>query len=135
MDLNLKNCKECGRMFRAASRMQRLCERCRESEEKIFLKVREFIYDNPTTNVMEVSNEMDVDEELVLKWLREGRLQLKGEGVGYPCEKCGEQIQTGRFCATCSREISKSLKSEFTPKIEENSIKKKKSKDRMRFGK
>ncbi len=131
MDLNLKNCKECGRMFKAASRMQRLCERCRENEDKIFLKVREFIYDNPSTNVMEVSEEMNVDEELVLKWLREGRLKLKGEGSGYPCEKCGETIQTGRFCGACSHAMSNELKAGFAPKQEEKPKKKSKGADRM----
>ncbi len=107
--MKLKNCKECGRMFQANLASQKLCQRCGESEDNKFLKVREYIYDNPRCSVVDVSNTLEIEEELILKWLREGRLTLKGEGSGYPCERCESIIQTGRFCASCANKMSSAL--------------------------
>ncbi len=101
----LKNCQKCGRVFQAEEIGQKHCMRCRTDEEDLFLKAREFIYDNPQTNVMEVSTELEIDEDLILKWLRQGRLELKGEGVGYGCDRCGKSIQSGRFCQACQAEL------------------------------
>lgn len=104
-------------MFQAVNSDQKHCERCRVNEDEIFLKVREYIYDNPSTNVMEVSEELEVEEEIILKWLRQGRLQLKGEGVGYGCERCGQSIQTGRFCMSCQNELKSGFKTAFEPEM------------------
>ncbi len=112
--MNLKNCRECGRMFQANFIGQKLCQRCGQSEDDQFLKVREYIYDHPGSSVVDVSNSMEVEEELILKWLREGRLTLKGQGVGYPCDKCKELIQTGKYCAKCASKISQDLKAGFS---------------------
>ncbi len=71
----------------------------------MFMQAREYIYDNPDTNVVEVSEELEIDEDLILKWLRQGRLELKGEGVGYPCDRCGKSIKSGRFCDSCQNEL------------------------------
>lgn len=109
----LKNCSKCGRVFQADEIGQKFCMRCREDEEDLFMAAREFIYDNPDTNVMEVSEELDIEEDLILKWLRQGRLQLKGEGVGYPCDRCGKSIQTGRFCEACQMELKNGFSEAF----------------------
>lgn len=109
----LKNCHKCGRVFQTDEIGQKFCSRCRIDEEGLFLKAREYIYDNPDTNVIDVSEELDIEEELVLKWLRQGRLQLKGEGVGYPCDRCGTSIQTGRFCEKCQVELKSGFDEAF----------------------
>lgn len=109
----LKNCAKCGRVFQAEEIGQKHCARCRNDEDDMFLKAREYIYDNPETNVMEVAEELDIEEDLILKWLRQGRLKLKGEGVGYPCDRCGKSIQTGRFCDACSAELKNGFSEAF----------------------
>jgi len=109
----LKNCAKCGRVFQAEEIGQKHCMRCREGEEDLFLRAREFIYDNPDTNVMEITEELEVEEELVLKWLRQGRLELKGEGVGYPCDRCGKSIKSGRFCDSCQAELKNGFNDAF----------------------
>ncbi len=109
----LKNCAKCGRVFQAEEIGQKYCTRCRGDEDDMFLAAREYIYDNPDTNIMEVSEELDIDEDLILKWLRQGRLKLKGEGVGYPCDRCGKSIQTGRFCDACQAELKNGFNEAF----------------------
>ncbi len=109
----LRNCAKCGRVFQSEEIGQKFCMRCREDEEDLFMAAREYIYDNPETNVMEVSEELDIEEDLILKWLRQGRLQLKGEGVGYPCDRCGKSIQTGRFCDACQMELKNGFSEAF----------------------
>jgi len=109
----LKNCNKCGRVFQAEEIGQKFCDRCKGNEEDLFNKVREYIYDNPDTNVMEVSEELEVDEDLILKWLRQGRLELKGDGVGYPCDRCGKSINSGRFCSACQGELKNGFAEAF----------------------
>lgn len=108
----LKNCIKCGRMFSGTSE-QKFCERCRNNDEDDFSIVREYIYDNPNSTASEVAEETGVDEAKILKFLRQGRLELKGDGVGYPCERCGKSIKTGKFCEQCSEELKKEISSAF----------------------
>ncbi|WP_430883992.1 MerR family transcriptional regulator [Fusibacter sp. JL216-2] len=109
----LKNCSKCGRVFQAEEIGQKYCARCSSDEDDMFMQAREYIYDNPDTNVVEVSEELEIDEDLILKWLRQGRLELKGEGVGYPCDRCGKSIKSGRFCDACQNELKNGFNDAF----------------------
>lgn len=108
----LVNCKKCGRMFSSIAG-EKLCSRCRTNDEDDFKIVREYIYDNPGARVQEVAEETGVSEKKILKFLREGKLELKGEGVGYPCASCGKSIKTGRFCEECQRELKQGFTKAF----------------------
>lgn len=108
----LINCGKCGRMF-SSENEQKLCSKCKNSDEDDFMIVREFIYDNPNSTASEVSEETGVDESKILKFLRQGKLQLKGDGVGYPCERCGKSISTGKFCDACSFELKNEINKAF----------------------
>lgn len=108
----LLNCSKCGRMF-SSEHGQKFCARCRNNDEDDFMIVREYIYDNPDSTASEVAEETGVDEAKILKFLRQGKLELKGEGVGYPCERCGKSIKTGKFCDTCSVELKNEINKAF----------------------
>lgn len=128
----LKNCTKCGRMFQADDYREKLCSRCRGDDEAIFKEVREYLYDHPKANAQEVAEETEATEELVMKWLRAGRLELKGEGVGYPCDHCGVSITTGRFCKKCADEMAKGFKAAMgADKPSEPTIQKKKPNEKM----
>ena len=108
----LKNCKKCGRMFSSIGG-QLFCTKCRTDDEDDFRVVREYIYDNPDSTVSDVHEATEVSEEIILKFLRQGRLTLKNDGVGLECERCGKNINTGRFCDQCAHELKSGFEDAF----------------------
>jgi flagellar operon protein (TIGR03826 family) len=109
----IQNCQKCGRLF-SSENNQKFCERCRENDEDMFKLVREYIYDNPNASIPEVAEETEVPEKKILKFLREGKLELKEDsGFMLDCERCGTAISTGRFCNKCAMEMEKEFKSAF----------------------
>lgn len=108
--MTIRNCSRCGRMFQAEG-ATKLCSRCLDNDEEDFKVVREYVYDNPGANITEVSEETGVSEEKILKFLRQGKLMLKDEvSMVLDCERCGKPIKTGRFCDSCSHEMSQGLR-------------------------
>ncbi len=110
--MQLKNCVKCGRMF-SAEEGQKFCSNCYENDDEIFRLVREYIYDNPGSSVEDVAIATEVDEDKILKFLRQGKLALKGDGVGLECERCGKTISSGRYCDACSAEMKKGFNQAF----------------------
>lgn len=122
------NCEKCGRMFKTIGNIK-MCSRCREGDDDIFRIVREYIYDNPGATVTEVSEATDVSEKKIIHFLKEGRLETKGDSMLLECEKCGEPIASGRMCNSCNRALTKGLrdlaqqmKKEIPDQKEEKSI-------------
>lgn len=110
--MTLKNCAKCGRMF-AGEDNQKFCSKCVENDDDLFRIVREYVYDNPDSTIQQTAEATDVPEEKILKFLRQGKLTLKGDGVGLECERCGKSINSGRFCDTCAAEMSSGFKKAF----------------------
>lgn len=108
MNANLKNCPECGRLFAYVG--VNLCPRCIEEEEEQYQIVRRYVRDNIGANIWEVSEETGVEEERILRFLRDGRLQSKGLEMVLHCERCGKSIQSGRYCEQCILEMDSTLK-------------------------
>ncbi len=106
--MDIRNCKMCGRIFQYNNIPY--CHSCVLKREEMFVTVREYIWENPDANVPEVSEETGIDEKIILEFLREGRLELKKESIGLPCERCGAPIRTGRYCEKCTRELDVELK-------------------------
>jgi len=106
----LKNCKKCGRIFSFIAGVQ-FCEACKKEEEELFDKIWRFLRDNPGASMNAVAAEFEVPYEQLMKYIREGRLQIKtpdGKVVSF-CEKCGIVIQSGRMCDKCERGLTKIL--------------------------
>lgn len=106
--MDLRNCKMCGRIYQHTNLPY--CPSCVVKWEEMFLKVRDYIWDHPKANITEVARETEVDESIVLEFLREGRLELREESIGLPCERCGAPIRTGRYCDKCAKELEVELK-------------------------
>lgn len=103
------NCDKCGRMFQTIADIK-LCSRCRESDDDLFKVVREYVYDNPGATVPEVSEATEVTEKKILAFLREGRLETKGDSMLIDCQKCGSPIASGKYCNNCTNEMSNGLR-------------------------
>lgn len=110
---DLRNCSKCGRLFGYTGRP--LCSFCIEEQEDEYKIVRDYLYDNPGSNVVEVSEATGVDSEQIMRFLREERLQISSENVNMllECESCGKPITTGRFCHACKDSLKSALRKEF----------------------
>ena len=106
--MDIRNCRRCDRIYQY--RGSRYCPSCMLELDEIFVKVRDYIYDHPNATILEVSEALDVEENIILEFLREGRLELSSPGLDYLCERCEKPITTGRFCNDCIQELDRSMK-------------------------
>lgn len=108
-------CEICGNFFNKVGR-KNICSSCREDEDKLFIIVRDYLYEYPKAPIGEVSEQTDVPEDLIAEWVREGRLESKGITLTYPCGMCGKPIHEGKICKKCTDSlgsVSKDLKDQL----------------------
>lgn len=132
--MDVRNCKECGRLFNYMSG-QRLCPACREKLEEKFQDVKRYIEEHKTAQLQEISEENDVSIQQIRQWVREERLTFTDDSiVGIECESCGTTIKTGRFCDSCKKQMANSLGNAIKKK-EEVPVSRREARDRakMRF--
>lgn len=100
------NCERCGKVFSSIS--SRLCEECREEEERMLKRAKEELYRNPGLGVMDLVQRLDIPVEVVEKFIREGRLVLRSrDSVALRCEMCGKEITSGKRCSECEAKVRK----------------------------
>lgn len=102
--MDIKTCRNCGKIFQF--RGSYTCPECVREIDNLFVKVRDFIYRNPRANVETICEETGADSDMILDWLREGRL-LASEGSVplLKCAKCDAPITTGQLCAKCANNL------------------------------
>ncbi|HZJ82169.1 MAG TPA: MerR family transcriptional regulator [Clostridia bacterium] len=106
--MDIRNCKRCNGIFQY--RGSKYCPTCMQEFDDLFIKVRDYIYDNPKANIMEVSGETGVEEDIILQFLKDGRLELESATLDFVCERCDVPITTGRYCNLCIEELGRELK-------------------------
>lgn len=107
----LRNCRKCGKMFTYTGNSA-FCQVCVRKEEEDYQKVKEYLYDNPGASMNEVSSVTGVSVEKIMRFLREGRLEIvEGSNIVLECERCKRSIRTGRFCNDCVKGIEGELES------------------------
>jgi len=107
----LANCPVCDTLF-VETKFRSVCDKCYKEEEKKYETVYAFLRkrDNRKALLDEVVEGTEVSRDLILKFIRTGRIQLSNfPNLGYPCEKCGTSIRDGRLCESCSQDIQKQL--------------------------
>ncbi len=132
--MEVRNCRNCGRIFNDISN-QRLCPACRAEVEEKFQQVKEYIREFPLATISEVSAENDVSIQQINNWVREERLIFSPDSmVTIDCEKCGRPIRTGRYCDQCKSEMAHTLRSAYeTKKTIVEDKKSTRESDRMRY--
>lgn len=131
--MEVRNCRECGKMFNYTSGMQ-VCPICMRKMDEKFNDVKKYIYDNPGVSIQQVSEEMEVSVKLLKKWVREERLTFAaGSGVGIDCERCGRTILSGRFCDECKNKVTQQLDRAYDKPNAGGAAKKKEQNPKMRF--
>ena len=107
----LANCPNCGSVF-VKTNLRDVCETCYKEEEIAFETVYTFIRkkENRTATIFETSEGTGVDEELIIKFIKTGRLRLaQFPNLGYPCQKCRTIIREGNLCDECVNELRSEL--------------------------
>ncbi|ENH98389.1 hypothetical protein J416_00339 [Gracilibacillus halophilus YIM-C55.5] len=106
----LMNCARCDQLFVKTTKP--ICQDCIKEEEEKFQIVYNFlrVRDNRKATIPEIVEATDVEEDLILQFVKENRLRpSKFPNLSYPCERCGEPIGSGKICENCSDELSSEL--------------------------
>jgi flagellar operon protein (TIGR03826 family) len=109
----LSNCPKCNGIF-VKTKFREICENCWKEEENAYDTVYKFIRkrENRAATITQVVEATGVEEELLLKFIRTGRLKLtQFPNLGYPCDKCGAIIREGKLCENCADELRQELDS------------------------
>lgn len=106
------NCPRCNKIF-IKNEFRDVCDTCYKEEEKMFDRVYEFLRkrENRAATKETVLQVTGVDENLLYKWIKKGRIQTRQfPKLGYPCDKCGKIIQSGKICEICSKNLNEELR-------------------------
>ncbi|MCY8328264.1 hypothetical protein MOC47_05325 [Bacillus spizizenii] len=103
----LANCPKCNALF-LKTKLQTVCQACIKEEEKSFEIVYKFLrkQENRQSTLSRITEETGVEEELILKFIRQKRIQITHlPNLVYPCERCGTSIREGKFCKACQSDL------------------------------
>ncbi|PFG04655.1 TIGR03826 family flagellar region protein [Bacillus sp. es.034] len=106
------NCPRCNAIF-MQNKFRDVCDKCYREGENMYETVYQFLKkrENRAATMARVIEMTGVDEELLYKWVKKGRIQTRQfPKMGYPCDKCGKIIGTRRICEGCSSELLNDLK-------------------------
>ncbi len=111
--MDVKNCRECGRLFNYIGGV-RLCGNCKSKLEEKFTEVKEYIRENRAATVAMVAEACEISQKQITQWIREERLEFSEDSsVTLQCEGCGTAIRTGRFCNVCRNDMKRNLQSAY----------------------
>lgn len=117
--MEVKNCKDCGRLFNYLGGNP-LCPECVRKLDDKFAQVKQYIYDNPRASLQQVSEDNEVSVAQLRTWVRQEKLEFtEASLVGLNCEKCGAMIRSGRFCASCKMKIGETLSNAYRQPVQE----------------
>lgn len=108
----VKNCPNCGALY-MENAFREVCDKCHKDEEKLFNEVYTFLRkrENRAATQERIIEVTGVKEETLYRWIKKGRLSTKiFPNLGYPCDKCGKIISSGKICDSCLNELSSDLK-------------------------
>ena len=101
----IATCKRCGRIFNRVRRD--ICPACIIEEDGWFMAIKTYLHNQNDASLEEVAEATGVQPEYVADMIRDGRLLVRDHpNLAYPCERCKKPTQSGRYCASCSKEIA-----------------------------
>lgn len=128
MNANLRNCSQCGKLYIYSGR--NLCPECLRQEEEEYKTVRKYVREQRDATISQVSKDTGIDEEKILQFLRDGRIQSNRFQNALECQRCGKSINEGRYCENCKALIDANLKGTIAQREKETKDKAKDIKTR-----
>ena len=107
--MNIIQCRLCKKPFQSLGGTT--CPECLEKIDRDFITVRDYIYENPNSNMEKISEDTEVDKAIILHLLKEGRLSLEtpdSEGL-LTCYICKKPISSGRMCTECKGKVAATM--------------------------
>lgn len=108
----VRNCPKCGEFFNYTG-IRDVCFKCAQVEEDMYQIVYRFLRkrENRAANIERIVEATGVEEDLLYRWVRKGRLQpALFPNLGYPCDNCGHITTTGKLCQKCQDELKQDLR-------------------------
>ncbi len=99
--MTLANCRRCGSLYQRIS--SDLCQKCYQEEEIQIRAIRAYQRKNPSATAMDIIKTIDVDPELLEKWIADDRVHLEEhEDIEPRCRECGSEVVPGeKLCRNC----------------------------------
>ena len=103
----IRNCSRCGKPFVPVG-AQRICPECVRKADETFVQVQQYLREHPDATVEELATECHVPADIVLGFVREGRLMITAQPDrgGIACPMCGKPLVAGSVCSECRRVIA-----------------------------
>lgn len=118
----------CGQMFTPFDEEDYTCPKCKRSDyedmneeqhERLYKVVREFLYSNPLTPKVKVSERFGVPLKTIDDWINSNKIQEIGEvemkemkdSRTSVCSVCGSKTSKGTLCKACEKKISEKMES------------------------
>ena len=106
--MDIVNCPMCGKLFTKIN--HQLCPACQKEDEEAFQAVRKFADENENCTIGALAEGAGVSEKRILRYIREGRLEVTGGMRGdVRCKMCGRPIAKGNYCDSCAIDINQSI--------------------------
>lgn len=108
----IRNCPSCGEFFNYTG-VREVCYKCAQREEDMYQIVYRFLRkrENRAATVDRIVEATGVDEEVLYKWVRKGRLHpAVFPNLGYPCDNCGKITNKGKLCQDCQDDLKSELR-------------------------
>ena len=108
--MNVRNCRNCGKIFNYLSGTL-ICPGCKDALEAKFQEVKEYVSNHRGAGIAEVAEACDVDAAQIRQWLRDDRLEVtEDSAIFLTCESCGAPIRSGRYCEKCQTAVTKGFR-------------------------
>lgn len=121
--MEVKVCRRCRKIFQHIVGPE-ICPQCKQFEEVLFVRVKDYLRENPGANIYQIHQETTVSAAMIERFLRQGRLQVAPDSpIALGCERCGNKISTGRYCGPCASEVTAELnqaKQEMSDELKKN---------------
>lgn len=121
----IKSCPKCNTLFNYNG-IREICSKCAASEEEMYETVYRFLRrrENRAATIERIVEVTGVEEDLLHKWVRKGRLQpALFPNLGYPCDNCGRLTSEGKLCKNCQTDLKNDLNKFEAAKVFRKSIK------------
>ncbi len=105
--MDVRQCKTCNRLFQYMGKPY--CPECMDEMDRMFIKVRDYLYDHPDADIPEISKKTEVKEKVILDFLKDERLSLQNASGMLICEQCGKPIESGKMCREWKEHLSRAF--------------------------